>query len=129
MLIEVFLRSIKYIAEIHNKNMFHGDIKPANILFDISNLKIRISSDSGTLVQLDKENSDKKYYIRFFTPGFSSKKHIKAIKKETGETKDELLKEDKHQLITTFKSLFLNKKTDFIKQIFEDFNNDQLSVT
>jgi serine/threonine protein kinase len=50
MLIEVFLRSIKYIAEIHNKNMFHGDIKPANILFDISNLKIRISSDSGTLV-------------------------------------------------------------------------------
>ncbi len=31
MLFEIFLRSIEYIAEIHDKNMFHGDIKPANI--------------------------------------------------------------------------------------------------
>ncbi len=53
MFLEIFLRSIKYIAEIHNKNMFHGDIKPANIFFDQSDKSydiLKISSDSGTLV-------------------------------------------------------------------------------
>ena len=29
----ILLYSIEYIGEIHNKNMFHGDIKPANIFY------------------------------------------------------------------------------------------------
>ncbi len=103
MLFDIFLRSIKYIANIHSKDLFHGDIKPANLFYNKHSLKI--SSDSGTLVQLDHENSDKKYYIRYYSRGFSSKKHIKSINERTGETKDELLKEDKHQLKTTFKFL------------------------
>ena len=31
---KILLLSIKYIAGIHNKYMFHGDIKPANIFYD-----------------------------------------------------------------------------------------------
>jgi serine/threonine protein kinase len=40
----ILLNSIEYIAEIHNKNMFHGDIKPANIFYYIVE---NVSSDSG----------------------------------------------------------------------------------
>jgi serine/threonine protein kinase len=43
----ILLHSIEYIAEIHNKNMFHGDIKPANIFYDEEKTE---SSDSGSLV-------------------------------------------------------------------------------
>jgi hypothetical protein len=37
-----------------------------------------------------------KYYIKFFTPAFSSEKHKNAILNEAGETKEELFIEDKH---------------------------------
>ncbi len=67
--------------------MFHGDIKPENIFYDD---EYALSSDSGSLVQLDKDNIEKKYYIRYYTDGFSSSKHKKAIKNKIGETKDEL---------------------------------------
>ena len=90
MLEDIFLRSIKYIADIHDKNLFHGDIKPANLFYNNSYKKLQISSDSGSLVQLDKDNIEKKYYIRYYTDGFSSSKHKKAIKNKIGETKDEL---------------------------------------
>jgi hypothetical protein len=36
-----------------------------------------------------------KYYIKYFTPAFSSEKHKHAILNELGETKDELFNEDK----------------------------------
>ena len=43
----ILLNSIEYIAVIHNKNMFHGDIKPANIFYNNS---MEISSDSGSVL-------------------------------------------------------------------------------
>ncbi len=71
--------------------MFHGDIKPANIFYHINNIQASfVTSDSGSVVQLDRENKDKKYFIKYYTPGFSSKKHTLAVKNETGETADEL---------------------------------------
>ena len=114
MLEDIFLRSIKYIAEIHDKNLFHGDIKPANLFYyqNDEGKTIQISSDSGSLIQLDQDNNDRKYYIRCFTPGFASLNHAKLIKKETGEYKDDLLKEDKYQLIATFKYLIKNNYND-----------------
>ncbi len=87
----ILLHSIEYIAEIHNKNMFHGDIKPANIFY---NEYINISSDSGSLVLLEKDYMN--YYIKVFTPAFSSEKHKHAILNKAGETKEELFNEDKH---------------------------------
>jgi len=44
----IILKSIEYIAGIHNKNIFHGDIKPANIFY--KEFDSKISSDSGSLV-------------------------------------------------------------------------------
>jgi serine/threonine protein kinase len=44
----ILLHSIEYIAEIHNKNLFHGDIKPANIFYNKE--YEYLSSDSGSLV-------------------------------------------------------------------------------
>ncbi len=38
----ILLLSIKYIADIHNKYMFHGDIKPANIFF-VNNYNLLVS--------------------------------------------------------------------------------------
>ena len=46
----IILHSIKYIADIHNKYMIHGDIKPANIFYNDENGYLEISSDSGSLV-------------------------------------------------------------------------------
>ncbi len=77
--------------------MFHGDIKPDNIFYQIGYIdEFLISSDSGSLVQLERGNSDIKYQINYYTPVFSSEKHITAIKNRTGETADELFQEDKH---------------------------------
>ena len=77
--------------------MFHGDIKPANIFFKNNPLITSfVTSDSGSVVQLERDNKDKKYFIKYYTPGFSSNKHILAIRNETGETADELFQEDKH---------------------------------
>ena len=115
MIEDILLRSIKYIADIHDRNLFHGDIKPANLFYNDHIFKsLKISSDSGSLIQLDKENSDRKYYIRYFTPGFASYNHVKLILKESGEYKDDLLKEDKYQLIATFKYLIKNNYNDTI---------------
>jgi hypothetical protein len=37
-----------------------------------------------------------KYFIKYFTPKYSSEKHRLAVQNETGETADELFKEDKY---------------------------------
>ncbi len=55
-----------------------------------------VTSDSGSVVQLEEDNKDKKYFIKYYTLGFSSKKHILAIRNEIGETADELFQEDKY---------------------------------
>ena len=68
----LLIHSIKYIAEIHQKNFFHGDIKPINIFYCEDYYGFKISSDSGSLVQLDEDYPDKKYYIRDISPGYSS---------------------------------------------------------
>ena len=131
MLEDIFLRSIKYIAEIHDKNLFHGDIKPANLFYyyDDEDKTIQISSDSGSLIQLDQDNNDKKYYIRYFTPGFASYNHVKLILNESGEYKDDLFKEDKYQLISTFKNLIKNNYNDINKHILEYLYDDLYSVS
>ncbi len=33
MIEDILLYTIKYIAKIHNKGLFHGDIKPDNIFY------------------------------------------------------------------------------------------------
>ena len=93
----IVFQSIYHISELHQQHMFHGDIKPANIFFDNNPLiPCCLTSDSGSVVQLEREKKEKKYFINYYTPGFSSKKHILAIRNEIGETADELFQEDKH---------------------------------
>ncbi len=89
-----------HIYRLHNFYMFHGDIKPANI-FCASNplAPFFTTSDSGSVVQLERENKDMKYFIKYFTPKYSSEKHKLAVQNQTGETANELFQEDKYQLI------------------------------
>ena len=69
--------------------MFHGDIKPENIFYSNNPLLFfAATSDSGTVVQLEQESKDMKYFIRYYTPEFSSKKHILAVWNQKGETAD-----------------------------------------
>ncbi len=77
--------------------MFHGDIKPENIFCSSNFLSYYpVTSDSGSVVQLERKNKDMKYFIKFLTPKFSSEKHKLAVKYQTGETADELFQEDKY---------------------------------
>ena len=46
----ILIETLKYIASIHKRYMFHGDIKPANIFYTSYSKDLRISSDSGSLI-------------------------------------------------------------------------------
>ncbi len=45
----ICLLAIEYFANYHQKNFFHGDIKPENIF--VSNI-FELTSDAGTLLSL-----------------------------------------------------------------------------
>jgi len=34
MIEDIFIKTIRYIADVHSKNLFHGDIKDENIFYD-----------------------------------------------------------------------------------------------
>ena len=60
-----------------------------------------MTSDAGTLLDLgtDLELDTPKYLITQFTFGFASKEHIQAIQNQTLLTKQQLMQEDKYQLL------------------------------
>jgi hypothetical protein len=47
----IFFETIQYFANLHRRNMFHGDIKPANIFYRD---KV-VTSDAGSLLDLGKD--------------------------------------------------------------------------
>jgi hypothetical protein len=49
--------AIKYFASYHQKNFFHGDIKPDNIF--VQKLSLKITSDAGTLIYLGDKSIEK----------------------------------------------------------------------
>ncbi len=112
--------------------MFHGDIKPANIFCPSNPLAPYLTaSDSGSVVQLEPENKDIKYFIKYFTPKYSSEKHKFAVLNKTGETADELFQEDKYQLIKTFNEAIskLTEITELTQIMLDMLNNDELSIS
>ena len=54
----MFLHVIKFIGcEYHEKNLFHGDIKPDNIFFrDKSYKSFKFTTDLGSLLYLGEQN-------------------------------------------------------------------------
>jgi serine/threonine protein kinase len=54
---KICFMAIKYFSTYHNKNFFHGDIKPENIFVQKKSLKI--TSDAGTLIYLGDQSIDK----------------------------------------------------------------------
>ncbi len=71
--------AIEYFANYHQKNFFHGDIKPENLF--VSNI-FELTSDAGTLLSLeDDDDLDiPKYFINLYTEGFASPEHKNAVK-------------------------------------------------
>ena len=51
----IFLEAIRYFAEYHLNNFFHGDIKPANLLMKKGSRSFEITSDAGSLLYLGKD--------------------------------------------------------------------------
>jgi serine/threonine protein kinase len=68
------------VADYHQENFFHGDIKPENLFINSS---FDMTSDAGTLLFLGvpDENPINKplYMINQFTKGYASDEHVKAI--------------------------------------------------
>ena len=54
----IIVQTIEYMVNLRNKFLFHGDIKPDNIF-----IYQGISTDCGTLIKLDENDPDKKYFI------------------------------------------------------------------
>jgi predicted unusual protein kinase regulating ubiquinone biosynthesis (AarF/ABC1/UbiB family) len=86
--------SIHYLLHLRLKELFHGDIKPANLFFD-GYRRGFVTSDSGTILLLDDEK--KEYHVRMFTPYYCSKEFRDKIKKGLSFTVAELRKEDAYQ--------------------------------
>jgi serine/threonine protein kinase len=51
----ICVQAICYFADYHIKNFYHGDIKPENILFYGTSL--RVTSDAGTLLYLGDDSA------------------------------------------------------------------------
>ena len=66
---------IEFYANLHTKNIFHGDIKPDN-LFVVNDYKITSSCRIIILIHQDKDPDEPIYYCWRYTPGFASTEHI-----------------------------------------------------
>ena len=78
---------IRYIAQLHLNDLFHGDIKPENIM----SLNHIITSDAGSLLFMKSEKLDDEIYIvDTFTQSYSSSEHVKAVKGSLPRSKRKL---------------------------------------
>ena len=101
------MQSIFYFANLHDKwKVFHGDIKPENIF--VQKGLDGLFTDSGTLI--DITDPAKTYKVIYATAGYCSIEHGEDVKNRIPRTVEQLLKEDRHQLIKTFETRF--KKID-----------------
>jgi serine/threonine protein kinase len=86
------------LHNLHRKNLFHGDIKPANIFFD-KDFKI-MTTDVGSLIYLGKPDEDEletsKFIVTCYTENYASAEYIDAVKNKIPLTREQLMKEDKH---------------------------------
>jgi serine/threonine protein kinase len=66
--------TISYLQDLHrNKKLFHGDIKPMNIFYEVKTTYI--TSDSGSLIPL--YDSQEEFQAKVFTEGYASKRFIR----------------------------------------------------
>ena len=64
-ILEIFVKIVKAVRKIHEKNVIHRDLKPSNIIVDINN-NIKII-DFGSSINISEKN---KGYLKW-TPGYS----------------------------------------------------------
>ncbi len=77
----------------HQKDLFHGDIKPENIFIcDIFKKfePIKCTSDIGSVLYLGEANEteDTKFIVTCYTENYASKEHIEAVKNKTLLTRE-----------------------------------------
>ena len=64
-ILEIFVKIVKVVKKIHEKDIIHRDLKPSNIIVDINN-NIKII-DFGSSINISEKN---KGYLKW-TPGYS----------------------------------------------------------
>lgn len=65
-----------------------------------------MTSDAGSLLYIgDSFFSKEKYVVTVYSEGYASPEHITSIKNCVPRTRDELIAEDKYQLIRTLNGL------------------------
>ncbi|TNV85263.1 hypothetical protein FGO68_gene16054 [Halteria grandinella] len=121
------LKILKYFNSLNAwNNLHHGDIKPENIFLshDQHDRFLFVTTDSGSLIQLDKNDKLKKYQPSTYTPLYSTQKYQDSVNNGIPLTYDELMEEDKHQLFLTLqKQATRFKPTDFTKLVLSLFPN------
>ncbi len=75
---------------------------------------MKITSDAGSLLylgEIEEHDPDEPLYrITLATPFFSSSEHLDAVKSGKLLSRNQLIKEDKYQLLTTLRLFLRNKK-------------------
>ena len=93
---------------MHNKNLFHGDIKPDNILISREFL-IKVNDFGTSFFMKDTGNIIKDLSLMYFLPNLSKKYFDQMKKSQLYEfTKEDLVHIDIYSLILTFVEVFNN---------------------
>lgn len=97
-----FYSAICGIDYIHQKNMYYGDMKGANLLI-FRDQKVKLG-DLGISIKLDKHDdpTEQRYYLKGATEGYLTREIQLIYDNETEASRIQLFENDKHALIVTF---------------------------
>lgn len=91
------------LSEIHERNIYYGDMKAANLLI-YRNQEVKIG-DMGICTKMNKNASydDEIYEVKGLTEGFANEETVNACQNNIDMCRNSLVENDKYALVETFK--------------------------